>query len=425
MKINIKKIIGVFLTILSCSACSNIESVSEKENESSSSLVEEVEENNMLYGVCYIISERYKFEENMDKDIQLLENLGVNSIRLWTNFNQYLKNSTTIDQENCQQLHKFISKLKEIKITPILMNYVSYDHGKNILSKKYLRDIEKNSDYVSWLTEYYMSWKTLAKEFAEVTYFEVGNEINNGDFMKNMDGSAMSDMQDMASISADMLYHASRGIKTVNKNAKIVMGGLTETRKLGSGENVDFLNKIYDCINSGQYGYMYKFESIEKASKNPDDYFDIVAWHPYFHGEKLTKEEFISRNQKMYDVVLKNEPEGKDVFFTEIGFTDNNQTYEENKESLTLLYDAIKEMPYVKAINYFKLFDSAKISWVGNYSRWGLIFDPDPANKYDEVVSPSKDIPINGKAKLIAYEFQRLSNGKGNLDILEVKDEKD
>lgn len=381
-----------------------------------------VEPRDMLYGVCYIFSERYRFEENMDKDIQLLTNLGVGSVRLWGNFSIYLKNSTTINAEECQKMHSFVSKLQANGITPIYMNYVSFDHGKDIKSNKYTRDITKNSNYINWLTEYYMSWKTIAKEFSEITYFEVGNEINNGDFMKDINGTAMTSMQEMASISADMLYHASRGIKTSNKEAKVVLGGLTETRRLGSGENVDFLNKLYACIKSGEYGYMYKVENQSTASKDPDDYFDIACWHPYVHGEKITKEQFVQRNNAMYDVILTNEPEGKDVFFTEVGFTDNNQTYDENRQSLIMFYDALKEMPYVKAVTYFKLFDNAVISWVGTYSRWGFIFDPNPNNKYNNIVNEEEEIPVNGSAKPIAYAFQEIAGGSGNLDLLEVKE---
>ncbi len=421
-----KKILLIMLSVLMCltfASCTNNKKTNTTEKDSLDSNTSKKptkELKDMVYGICYIPSERYNFEENIDKDVELMANLGVGSVRIWAQFDCLL-GSTKVDKTITEPIHKLIAKLQEKGITPILLNHVSLYKGENMKSKKFLRDTSKGSKYVSWLNEFYASYKTYAQEFSEVTYFEVGNELNNNDFMKDMNNNSITSMQDKVDISTDLLYYAARGIHAVNKDAKVVMGGITETDRLGGGANADFLEKIYTNINSGEFGYFYNLESKENASKDPDDYFQVVCWHPYPHGEQIDKESFIKRNNEIYNVVLKYEPEGKDVFFTEIGFSDNSHTYEENERAITTLFEAVKEMPYVKAVNYFKLFDSAQISWVGTYSRWGLFFDPNPYNLYDNIVEKGEEIPLNGAPKKMAYAFQEAAKGKGNLEMLVKK----
>ena len=82
--------------------------------------------------------------------------------------------------------------------------------------------------------------------------------VRYGDFMKNIDCTAMSNMQDMASISADMLYHASRGIKSSNPNGIVVMGEITskatvDIEKVARQTIIDIGyndDKLIICVNT-------------------------------------------------------------------------------------------------------------------------------------------------------------------------------
>ena len=89
------------------------------------------------------------------------------------------------------------------------------------------------------------------------------------------------------------------------------MGGLTEPMGQGKSDETGsrpsdawFLQKIYDNIFSGEYGYFYSSETNETASVNPDDYFDVAAWHPYRDTKDFDADYFVAENHKVYQTVL-------------------------------------------------------------------------------------------------------------------------
>lgn len=375
--------------------------------------------NGMLYGMCYIASERENVADNAALDTQLMYNLGVGCVRNWLHITDMLQTKNRTDEEKCAEMHKVLAEQKKKNMAVIGMSHTNFNTGSAV-SGKPARDISDGSYYVQWLRDYYTSWKTLVSEFPEVDYWEIENEINNADFMKNINGEAVYSLEEMAAISADMLYYASRAIHTANPKAKTVLGGLTEPSGLGHGENVAFMELLYKAIGSGEYGYFYGLETKESASDDPDDYFEIACWHPYVHANGMDKEKFIGENDKIYDVVLKYEPEGKDVFFTEIGFSNAGLTEEESAEAIRIMFEAATEsLSYVKTITYFKLYDVAKKTWTGNYSRYGLFYDPHDRS-YTQETGEDQTTPLkNGAPKLSAYAFMDAAGGKGPLTLAE------
>ena len=55
------------------------------------------------YGVCYEMHVRYENgnQLDVDKEIQLLKNLGVTSVRFWIQATEYLYSPTRVNEEKC------------------------------------------------------------------------------------------------------------------------------------------------------------------------------------------------------------------------------------------------------------------------------------------------------------------------------------
>ena len=385
-----------------------------------------------LFGMCYLLEERNVASLNIEKEVELMKNLGVKTVRQWTHFTHFMRDPETIKEGPAlTNMHTLLAECEEAGMMNIGMshhNFCTTRQKASATSKPFKRDISEGSEYVQWLNDYYLSWKTLVTEFPEITYWEIDNEVNNPDFMTDGSGKGSSSysVRQMMEIATDMFYYASRGIHEANPNAQTIMGGLTEPAGLGKGNTLNFLQGLYDNIASGEYGYFYGIEDKATASKNADDYFQIACWHPYMSS--FNKEHFIEINNEYYDVILKNEGKHKKVFFTEFGWNDEMVGGEDNAiEFMKLTYEAIKEMPYVETANIFKLYDTGKKNnWDGNnYQYFGLIHDPDTTRQYPPLEGDEKAIYIDengncipGAPKRKAYVYQELSGGTGSLEIL-------
>ena len=383
-----------------------------------------------LFGMCYLLEERVG-SLDIEKEVQLMKNLGVKTVRQWMHFSHFMSNPETIKKgATLDNMHKLLAECEKAGMVNIGMNHHNFwSKGKSsATAKPYARDISEGSNYVQWLNEYYTSWKTLVAEFPEVTYWEIDNEVNNPDFMTDGGGKGSSSysVRQMAQIATDMFYYASRAIHEVNPNAQTIMGGLTEPTGLGKGNTLNFLNMLYDNIESGEYGYFYGIEDKALASKNADDYFQIACWHPYMSS--FNKQHFIEINNEFYSVILEREGKHKKVFFTEFGWNDEKVGGEDNAmQFMKLTYEAIKEMPYVETANIFKLYDTGKLNnWDGyNYQYFGLIHDPDVSRHYPPLEGDDRAIFIDengycipGAPKRKAYLYQELAGGSGSLEIL-------
>ncbi len=373
-----------------------------------------------LYGLCYEMYVRQEMGSlyDMDKDVQLLKNMGVTSVRMWIHATDFLKNPTTVNESKCASMHTLLKKFIDANIDVVGMSHTNFNGG-TATSGKPARDITANSVYVKWLENYRLSFKTLATEFSEVKLWEMDNEVNNTDFMKNTLGESVYTQKEMAAIATDIFYYASLGIHEGNPNAKSVMGGLVGAMN-GSGAN--FLQLLYDNIASGNFGYRYGVENQSSASKDPDDYFEIACWHPYVSGT-FRKSVFKKFNDEMYAVVLQNEGKHKPVIFSEVGFSNSNVNETIAAKYTEEMFEVCaNEMPYVTHLLYYKFLDYADPEryWTHTISRYGLFYDPNPSRSYtnnenDEIVTP-------GAPKPVAYAFQRAAGGMGDLTLLQPEE---
>ena len=381
-----------------------------------------------LYGMCYLLEERSTETLDIGNEVLLMKNLGVRTVRQWMHFPHFMSNPKTL-KENCEatkNMHDLLAACEEAGMTNIGMNHHNFNATGNTVAKPYKRDVSDGSAYVEWLNDYYDSWRTLVKEFPEVKYWEIDNEVNNSDFMWNGVSHDSYSVKEMAEIATDMFYYASRAIHDENPAAQTIMGGLTEPKGLGMGNTATFLQLLYDNIASGEYGYFYGKEDVSAASENADDYFQIACWHPYMAS--FFKKNFIEINKEYYDIILKNEKKHKKVFFTEIGWNDTNINGEQNAvKYMEEMFDACKQFPWLETVNIFKLYDVGKLNnWDSAYEvRFGLVHDPDYTRTYYKLSIETESINIAADGRCIpgapknkAYAYQRLAGGTGSLEVL-------
>ena len=384
-----------------------------------------------LYGMCYLLEERSAETLDIANEVLLMKNMGVKTVRQWMHFPHFMSSPDTLklDCAATKNMHELLAACEAAGMTNIGMNHHNFNATGNTVAKPYKRDVSEGSAYVEWLNDYYESWRTLVKEFPEVKYWEIDNELNNPDFMYSCYDDSLFDSEMMAAISTDMLYYASRAIHEENPAAQTVMGGLTEPKGLGMGNTATFLQLLYDNVASGEYGYFYGAEEKSGASKNADDYFQIACWHPYM--PTFNKKNFIEINKEYYDIVLQNEKKHKKVFFTEIGWNDTACNGEQNAiKYMEEMFDACKQLPWLETVNVFKLYDVGKLNnWDSAYEvRFGLVHDPDYTRTYYKLASETQSINIAADGRCIpgapknkAYAFQRLARGSGDLEVLMKK----
>ena len=389
-----------------------------------------VADRSKLYGICYLIEDREYTgspftAEDFATDFQLIANLGAKTVRHWMHFTYLMKDKDTMNEEHCATMHAELEESTSHGITNIGMNHHNFNNGAHSVGKV-RRNLATGSYYKAWLEDYYTSWYNLVSEFPEVEYWEIDNEPNNPDFMYSCYDKTLFDSDLMAAIFTDMLYYATRAIHEANPEAKSVMGGLTEPMGQGKSDETGsrpsdawFLQKIYDNIFSGEYGYFYSSETNETASVNPDDYFDVAAWHPYRDTKDFDADYFVAENHKVYQTVLDNEHKHKKVFITEVGYSEAGKGADGAAANVIALMKAVEErMPYVETVNIFRMFDNADTDWAahGNVSRFGFFADPNPDRAYMDSYGTRQ--MIAGEAKDLAVLYQKAAGGTGDLNLL-------
>lgn len=352
-----------------------------------------------LYGMCDLAWSEYSWNPNNPIDFtvtsDLIENLGCKSVRNWMHCNWLMDDPNTFNEKNLKLAHEIVDDLMEHGFQIIGINHSNfhasgYANSRSTVSKP-SRDLTDDSYYMKWLADYETTWYNIAKEFPEIMYWEIDNESNSDIFFEKLEGGTFT-LKQKADIYTDMLFFASRGIHRANPNANTIMGGLV----IGTAEA--FLQYIYDNIKAD-----------DSWSQYPDDYFQIAAWHPYMTA--FTPEKFRKTNDDIYAVIKANEGKDKKVFITEFGFSEANATRDMINEYLPQVYQILEELPYVEASHYFRMYDNLESTWGSNAEKtFGLFTDPvthgvDGSNK------------VLGQPKNIAYTFQRLAGGSGDLTL--------
>ncbi len=369
-------------------------------------------EEGYLYGMCYLVYEGYHNGIDYTKGLELMKNLGVKSIRHWMHFRYFMKDYKTFDPERTALMHDMIAEMQKYGFQIIGMSHWNWSlETESWAIGKPKRIPVEGSNYYKWLECYEENWYQVVKEFPEITIWEIDNEINNKDFMYIADDAErLMSLEEMAAVSADMLYYASRGIHRANPDAITVMGGIVDPLGLGIPAShtgitmVNYMEALYDCIDSGEHGSFY-----------PDDFFQVAAWHPYYY-RGMADDYFVAQNNAIYEVIKRREGKDKKVYLTEFGWNDTAWNEAEILEAMKTLYQVVQtQMPYVESLHYFKAFNNMN----NNGENSGLFADPNPGRvDWSPMLNVRRD---PGSPKSYAYIYQQIAGGEGPLDLLTTK----
>jgi hypothetical protein len=347
-------------------------------------------ERNHLYGVGEPITMVLGSRDSVDIALNKMETVGFTAMREWMHITNILADPATPKPGAVAMYSKTLDKLKSMKVEITGMSHLWYLAGNPITpcnNAMYARDLTPGSLYMQTLEMLQTSWRTMAKSFPQVTQWEVGNEWNTDDFLHPVGWSAGKKgftAEEKCKIAVDMMYYAYKGIKEGNPDAVVVSysptvdGYLVKQRK----------SPLYGIMNALEmmYAQITKGDPVG-GSHNPDDYFDMLAWHPYVLYQmspvtlkkrgmpsEIIDEAWKAANDSAYHVMNKYGDADKKVLFTEMGFNDEGDAAIEAAQvrMLQQMFDLVKTMPYVKTIHVFRLIMGA--GQTGDNERWFGIF---------------------------------------------------
>lgn len=351
-----------------------------------------------LYGMCDLAWSDVKWNvPSIDHKVQaqLINNLGVKSVRNWMHCNWIMDNPTKYNQKGLALAKEIVEELQKYDFQIIGMNHSNfhasgYKNSSSTVAKP-ARDLSEDSYYLKWLEDYKTTWYNLVKAFPEIKYWEIDNEPNNDVFFPKLSGGYFT-LEEKAAIYTDMMYFASLGIHEANPEAVTIMGGLITSNA------EQFLQMIYDNIYAD-----------DAWSNYPDDYFQVACWHPYM--DAFTESKFKRTNDDIYNIIKTNEGKDKKVFLTEFGWSEVNVSINRINEFIPKAYNVLNQLPYVESAHYFRPFDNLGSNWGAQAEKqFGLFTDPitHGADNSNEILA---------KPKITAYTYQQMAGGSGSLTI--------
>lgn len=349
-------------------------------------------------------------------DMQVMADLcgamGVKSLRFRIP-SDFMVTAGQYKEEAYEYLKDAIAMLHEAGVTLLigLIDYFPRDTGFQPDSGRSVPypDDENYDDWMNSLTG--LCYET-CKLFPEITYWEMGNEMNSANFFHpngyNKESGSITEASgafnwaDQVQIYTDYMYYAAKGIHRANPNNKAVTGGYALT---GVNDFKSIAWFIEDCYTLIEEGKAPSNVAADKRSTNPRDYFDAFSWHPYLQSRKPLNEDWLDGNNTVYKVVIDHGDEGLPVFFTEFGFhADGDEELEEIQiEYMNQAFEyMLNDMPYVMACHSFRMYQCQHATtWGGEYQIYWGYFTENTGNGF---------IPT---AKAIA--LQKLYGGTGDL----------
>lgn len=386
-----------------------------------------------FYGVGEPLIQR-KREEGLDpvKALELVSGLGCKAFRTWMHIPEILKDPSTADMEAVMDHTALLDRAKELDIEITAMNHEWFLPEGCIQKTGHAmpkRDLTEGSLYMKALEMLEESWFTMASLFPQVDIWEVGNEWNLNAFLHpdgflDTPGMEPFTADEKMDIAVDMMYFAASGIRRAGSKARIAsFSPALSTPGLG-GDMPDYLpvmygvawtlDKVYSRIKSGKFW-----------SDNTDDYFDILAWHPYvFTNEPDVEDKDLflnvdepdqlwkSFNDAAYKVMKKYGDGHKQVILTESGFTDIGDPELEKRYAAynKKMLEIARELPYVRTLHNFRLMNEN-----GMLKKAGI--EDNQIGGITEVYFGIFADPEDGcRPRARAYAIQEMTGSTADLD---------
>jgi len=377
-----------------------------------------------LFGVGEPLMSRSIWENgtfSLQSAFSKIEYLNVTRLRETTWMSLLLVNETSLNVTGKEALDSVISNMTAINVTVMGMSQDFPNWMRGIVDNDSqvvpYRNVTIGSDYMKFLQRYNESWQTLASSFPNITMWEIGNEYNVDPFLhpqgyNRTTNSPSFTIMEKAEIATDLLYYGSSGVHLGNPNATTVLGGLSPG--LGLGEIADFLEKIYDNIESGLW-----------PSSDSNDYFQIACWHPYLWIEEPSSVNWVNPNQAIYEVMNSHGDGDKRVVFSEFGYNDNGTESGRANVAIYLneTFEIAQNFPWLDTIYWFRLVEpNPNTTSKENPSGFGL-FDlnwaPKPAAIRYQSVTPEFPLflilPLFMVAALVAVIIRRRRGAQSRL----------
>ncbi len=344
--------------------------------------------------------------------------LGCKSMRLWVSINALF----TVTEDNDLKLNNhYYTILKDHVdklyrdgkgVTNFLAMYTTFlfPYGYAPTTLYCVPDpTNEHEEYEIFLNLMEKGSQMFAELFPMIKYFEPGNEPDlkaSSCIHKNGYGYGLTEREnaaflytddEKANIVCDICYYTRRGIKKASKDNKCSMISLCLLDR-----SPHFLELIYQGIESQTLPY-----GTEKSDTDPDNYFDILNWHPYpgvtTGNPDPNKGDWVGYQKEIYQVAIDHGDGDKPVYYSELGWTDNgvNTTKADNSKYLIDALKLIKEnLPFVEAVFVFRLTNLVHQNVSVGENNFGLFYNPD---------DPDKNLA--GQPKQIAIDYAKFING--------------
>lgn len=359
------------------------------------------EQDKYLFGMCELTSET--MPSAVDSGVtnewtaKKMGELGVKTARVWMHHTNILYRAEKSDElylnkNVAEKYHDYLSALKAAGVERILAMSHTFIHPYGYVGDETSvpDPYDDGETYLRFLKMYEKAYALIAEEFPEIGFFEPGNEwddeeqgiyLHRAGWSGKGDGANTYSAKEAGYIAADMCYYANQGVKSKNPQAKIVSPGTTY---MESGKT--FLEAMYSSVQERRHP-----TGEEYANTNYNDYWQIVAWHPYLQPalekdeDEAAIEEWTKYNLGWHDILVKYGDGEKTMWATEVGFTDDRYKGSGGQETITqrmkMMLDSVKQnMPWVETFFYFRL-ATCEEHLISSYENgFGLFYSPNHAD---------------------------------------------
>ena len=348
-------------------------------------------ERNRLFGIGEPLTMR-AIDGDLDAldGIKLMDAVGFSAMREWMHITTLLENATTPKPDVVAAYTRTLDRCAELDIEVTGMSHTWFlADGTPSHSEMYARDITPGSDYMKTMEMLETSWYTLVSCFPQVPMWEVGNEWNIDIFLRPIgwrptvrhdspDYEPGFSLEEKMDIVTDMMYFSAKGIRAANPKAKVVSFSPTPGGVWINNKRQYYIPAQFGIAQSLEMVYQ-RIESGKFWSDKSDDFFDLLAWHPYLGSQmsfapivtdfpatkiwapdELPDAKWVGYNDAAYNVMVRHGDGHKQVLLTEFGYSDCGDPAREQQQAglwIQTFEQVKRHMPYVRTLHSFRLLE--------------------------------------------------------------------